>query len=69
MTAAHGPVALFVDRATQKWIVRDPEGRFWILPAGDEPWESRQPFSPTPAMDLEPVPGHYLEMLRLPFLK
>ena len=68
MTDLRKPVAaLYVDRSCQQWIVRDPEGNFWILPAGDEPWERRQPFSPTTETDLEPVPGHYLDMLRLPF--
>ncbi len=59
--------ALFVDRSTQQWVVRDPEGRFWMLPSVEDPWDQREPFSPTIETDLEPVPGHYLEMLRLPF--
>jgi len=56
---------LFVDRAGQQWIVRDTEGRFWILPAVEEPWEHRQPFLPTAETELEPVPGHYKDMLGL----
>jgi len=60
--------ALYVDRSRpQHWIVRDPEGNFWIVPPVDNPWDNRQPFEPTGAMELEPVPGHYKYMLGLPF--
>lgn len=58
---------LFADRSSQQWIVRDPEGQFWVLPWDDNPWEHRLPFSPTEETELEPVPGHYKEMLGLPF--
>ena len=60
-------VALFVERSYQQWVVRDPEGNFWLLPAVDDPWGHRQPFTPTPESELEPVPGHYTSMLGLPF--
>lgn len=60
-------VSLFVDHSTQRWIVRDPDGQFWILPVGDAAWEYREPFQPTEGMDLEPVPGHYKSLLNLPF--
>jgi hypothetical protein len=60
-------VALFVDRQSQQWIVRDPEGNFWFVPNVDNPWDHRQPFQPTEESDLEPVPGHYKNMLGLPF--
>jgi hypothetical protein len=60
-------VALFVDRTGQQWIVRDPQGKFWILPPVDDPWDYRQPFQPSEEMELEPVPGHYKYMLGLPF--
>jgi hypothetical protein len=59
--------ALFADQSRQRWIVRDPEGRFWILPSVGDPWEHRQPFYPTEETALEPVPGHYKDMLGLPF--
>jgi hypothetical protein len=36
--------AVFVERVTRQWVVLDPEGNFWILPAGDDPWLGRQPF-------------------------
>jgi hypothetical protein len=49
-------VALYVDRATQRWVVRDVEGRLWNLPPGDNPWDERQPFTPAEETDLEPVP-------------
>jgi len=60
-------IAVFVDRSCQRWVVRDPEGNFWILPSVENPWDQRQPFHPTSETDLEPVPGHYKDMLRLPF--
>jgi hypothetical protein len=59
--------ALFVDKSCQQWIVRDPEGNFWILPLVEHPWDQRQPFHLTPESDLEPVPGHYKDMFTLPF--
>ena len=59
--------ALFVDRASQQWIVLDPQGRFWIVPVEEEDaWEQRQPFYPTDETVLEPIPGHYKYMLGLP---
>ena len=60
-------IALFVDRSSQQWIVRDSDGNYWALPAGDDAWEQRQPFEPTGKADLEPIPGHYKYLLRLPF--
>jgi len=60
-------IALFVDRQTQQWIVCDPDGNYWALPSGDDPWEHRQSFEPTAEADLEPIPGHYKYLLRLPF--
>ena len=60
-------VALFVERSYQQWVVRDPEGNFWLLPSVEDPWGHRQPFYPTPETELEPVPGHYTSMLGLPF--
>ena len=31
--------AIFVDRAcTEHWIVRDPEGQFWIVPSVENAW-------------------------------
>ena len=59
--------ALYVDRSSRQWVLRDPEGNFWILPSGDEAWERRQPYEPKAETDLEPVPSHYTNLLRLPF--
>ena len=39
-------VALFVERSYQQWVVRDPEGNFWLLPSVEDPWGQRQPFYP-----------------------
>ncbi len=57
---------LYVDRASQQWIVRDPEGNFWSLPSIDNPWDERQPFTPAEDTELQPVPGHYKYVLGLP---
>jgi hypothetical protein len=59
-------LALFVDRATRAWIVRDGEGNFWTLPSGPNSWERREPFTWSADSDLTPVPGHYQYLLELP---
>lgn len=61
------PAVLYADRLGQQWIVRDPEGCFWVLPQTDNPWDDRQPFVPNPETELEPLPGHYSSLFRLPF--
>jgi hypothetical protein len=58
---------LFVERTCRQWVVRDPDGNFWLLPSADDAWDRRQPFQPTGETDLEPVPGHYKDMLGIPF--
>ena len=61
-------VAIYVNKACpQHWIVRDPEGAFWIVPPVESPWENRQPFEPNEETELEPIPGHYKYMLGLPW--
>jgi len=60
-------VNIYVDHATQQWVVRDSDGDFWIIPAGENAWEERQPFELTEQTDLEPIPGHYKYLLQLPF--
>jgi hypothetical protein len=60
-------VALFVARSFQQWVVRDPDGNFWILPPVENAWDHREPFHPTEESELESVPGHYIYMLNLPF--
>jgi hypothetical protein len=57
---------LFVDRLNQRWVVRDPDGNYWLLPPGENAWEHREPFQPTEELELEPVPGHYKSLLGLP---
>jgi hypothetical protein len=59
-------VTLFVHRSNQQWVVRDRDGNFWILPNVENPWNQRQPFCPTQENELEPIPGHYKYLLRLP---
>jgi hypothetical protein len=60
-------VSIYVDRSSQQWVVRDPDGRFWTLAPIDRAWEHRRPFTLTDESELEPVPGHYKSMLGLPF--
>ena len=68
MTASNRQrVALFVAKSYQQWVVRDPEGNFWLLPSGENPWCHRQPFHPTAETELEPIPKHYHYLLNLPF--
>ena len=67
LTVRKQAIALFVDRSTQQWVVRDSEENFWILPAGDDRWERREPFQRTEESELVPIPGHYKYLLHLPF--
>lgn len=67
VTIRRQTVYIYVDRLSQQWIVRDPDGKFWIVPVVDHPWEHRQPAQLSDQMELEPVPGHYKYMLGLPF--
>ena len=67
LTEKRCALALFVDRSTEQWIVRDPEGNFWSLPSTNNPWDERQPFTLAEETELEPVPGHYKHMLGLPY--
>jgi hypothetical protein len=60
-------LALFADRQSQQWIVRDPEGNFWIVPSVENAWDHRQPFPQAEESDLVPVPAHYKDMLGLPY--
>ena len=64
--ASKHATALYVDKASQQWVVQDSEGKFWSLPSTDNPWDERRPFSPAEETELEPVPGHYKHMLGLP---
>jgi hypothetical protein len=66
LTVRKHVVAIYVDKASQQWVVRDDEGHLWVLPPTDNPWGDRQPFAPNEETELAPVPGHYKYMLRLP---
>jgi hypothetical protein len=67
VTLRRNVVKLYVDRASQQWIVLDADGNFWLISTDSEnPWDQRQPFYPTEEAELEPVPGHYRYMLGLP---
>ena len=60
--------AIYVDRTCKEhWIVRDPDGNFWIVPSAENAWENRRAFEPGPETQLEAIPGHYRFLLGLPF--
>lgn len=59
-------LSIYVDKSSRQWIVRDGEGTFWSVPAEEEGWKHREPFTPTEETELEPVPGHYHYLLGLP---
>jgi hypothetical protein len=59
-------VALYVDRSSQRWVARDTDGNFWLVPPVENAWEHRELFQPTEETELEMVPGHYKCMLGLP---
>jgi hypothetical protein len=57
-------VSLYIDRNLPSvWIVRDRQGEFWQVPADDQAWERRQPYTVTADSQLESVPGHYKQLL------
>lgn len=60
-------VAIFVDRATGQWVVRDPDGNFWIVTTDEDAWERREPFCLAEESELESIPGHYKYLFHLPF--
>lgn len=67
-SAIASKAAIFVDRdCTDHWIVRDPQGSFWIVPPTENAWENRRPFDPTAETKLQTIPGHYRYSLDLPF--
>ena len=67
LTIRRQVVGIYVDRSSRQWVVRDAEGNFWLLPPTRNPWDDRRPFSPAEEAELEPVPGHYKNLLGLPF--
>ncbi len=58
-------LSLYIDRSSQQWIARDPDGNFWLLPSYENAWDERQPFHPNEETELEPVPAHYKYTLGL----
>ena len=66
LTVRKQVVGIYVDRSSRQWVVRDADGNFWVVPATDNPWDDRLPFEPTEETELEPVPGHYKQMVGLP---
>jgi hypothetical protein len=67
MSAGKTSVSLFVEKKCQQWVVCDPDGNFWMVPAVQEAWDHRQPYVQTDETELEPVPRHYKYLLDLPF--
>jgi hypothetical protein len=62
----HRRIYLYVNRPTLQWVVQDEEGKYWVLPHGERPWEHRQEASSLEDLELEPIPGHYKPMLGIP---
>lgn len=58
-------LAIYVDRSSGRWVVRDADGNLWTLPVSDNPWDDRQPYASAEEAELEPVPGHYKYLLGL----
>jgi hypothetical protein len=67
LTIRNQRASIYVHRASRQWVVRDSDGRFWTVTPIEDAWEHRQPFTATDETELEPVPGHYKDMLGLPF--
>ncbi|HVL11058.1 MAG TPA: hypothetical protein VM529_00735 [Gemmata sp.] len=67
LTVRKPVVAIYVDRSSGQWVVRDSDGSLWLLPPTSTPWADRQPFFPAEETELDPVPGHYKYMLGLPY--
>jgi hypothetical protein len=59
-------VTLYVDRSSEKWIARDPDGNYWLVPSTNDGWNRREPFAMTEDTQLERVPGHYRYTLGIP---
>lgn len=60
-------VSIYVDKARGAWVVRDPEGALWSLPAERDAWRRRTPYELSDHSALESVPGHYKCLFDLPF--
>ena len=57
-------IALYVDRSLPDcWVVRDPDGEFWMVPVGDKAWDRRRPYTLKEDAQLESIPGHYKYLL------
>jgi hypothetical protein len=59
-------IYLFVDRLSQRWVVRDSDGAYWTIPTTQNAWQQRVPFVLTEDTELERIPDHYRYMLGLP---
>ena len=46
MLTARRQIDIYVARASGRWVVRDADGHFWLLPPTDSPWDDREPFAP-----------------------
>ena len=58
-------IALYADRSTQQWVVRDADGEYWIEQKGDDGIDRWEPYPLSEETELEPIPGHYKYLLRL----
>ncbi len=68
VSTSNSKAAIYVDRTcTKHWIVRDPDGIYWLVPSGNDAWDARLPYRLTEESELQPIPGHYLAHVGLPF--
>jgi hypothetical protein len=51
-------LTIYVDRASEQWIVRDGKGSLSVVPSGEIARERRELFEPTDDFELEPILGH-----------
>ncbi len=65
LTISPRVVAIYVDRRSRQWVVRDDQGNLWTLPQTETPWDDRELYSSSDETTLDPIPGHYFYLLRL----
>ena len=68
MITTRKPVmSLYVDKGCpEHWIVRDREGRFWVVPSGENAWEKREAFHRARMPSSNRFPADCMYMLGLP---
>ena len=62
MIATRKPaMSLYVEKEHPDcWVMRDREGRLWVVPPGEDVWAKREPVHPSEQSEREPVPDRFL---------